>query len=604
MSRWATWAPVVSAVAVVGLVVGVSLTLGGGSDGPPALRLAAGSTTDSTTGPASASSGAASGYRLTGTLPTGPDSAQVRDLPGGAAPVNRVRELARALGIEASPERVVKAWRAGALVVRDDPGHPWTFGAGSDCGPDSAVSSDGTTTCVAPHPGSGSGSSGSGGGSVGTGCAQPEPAGASPDAPADCPPPTPVPADQPQDTPATVTSGRATLPSLSCPAPPPGAEPAPCDDTPAFEPCGPSPCPTDSTTVCPAGSTFCAGSGGSVTCPAGPAGTRCASAGDGTTVPADCGPAATCAVPPVSTIDCGGAVGKGSCTNALAMTVRKALDATQRLRTALGLVDADVTAYPSVGGATVVADPRVDGRRTQGLATTLTVDADKALVSAAGWLADSRAGASYPLISATEALERLAPPPALGAPCDAKGGCPEPAVTTLSSVELGLQLTALQDSEAALVPAWLFAASGGGVLTVLAVQDAYVTEPTDQPADQPGTVEPAPGKTEPGQTEPAPGRSPLAFDGAVLVDGRLSVRYGSVCVTGAKAEVKEAADSVTVVLTQDTPPPDQACIDLYQATFVEVALAAPLGDRTVVDASTGREVTVVTCPSTTEMCPG
>lgn len=559
MSRWATWAPVVSAVAVVGLVVGVSLTLGGGSDGPPPLRLAAGSTTDRTTGPAGASSGPAGGYRLTGTLPTGPESAQVRDLPSGAAPVNRVRELARALGIDASPERVVKAWRAGALLVRDDPGHPWTFGAGSDCGPDSAVSSDGTTTCVSPDPGSGSGSSGSGsgsvGGSVGTGCVQPEApdSPATPSTDADCPPPTPVPADQPRDTPATATSGRATLPALSCPQPAPGAEPALCDDTPTFEPCG---------------------------------------------------PAATCAVPPVPTIDCGGAVGKGSCTLALAMTEQEALDATQRLRTALGLDGAEVTAYPSVGGATVVADPRVDGRRTQGIATTLTINDAKALVSAAGWLAGSRAGASYPLISAAEALERLAPPPALGAPCDAKGGCPEPAVTTLASVELGLQLTALQDSKAALVPAWLFAASGGGVLTVLAVQDAYLTEPTDQPADQPTAVEPAPGTTDPGQTEPAPGRSPLAFDGAVLVDGRLSVRYGSVCVAGAKAEVKEAADSVTVVLTQDTPPPDQACIDLYKASFVEVALAEPLGDRTVIDGSSGREVSVVTCPSATETCPG
>lgn len=523
MSRWGTWAPVVSALAVAGLVVGVSVALSeGGSGGPPALRLAgaAGSTTD-----AAAPKAPTSGVRFTGTLPTGPATAQVHDLPAGAAPVNRVRELASALGVTASPERVVRSWRAGLLVVRDEPGHPWSYGEASDCGPDSTVSSDGSTSCVVtdPAPGSvqGSGSSGS------------------------------------------------TAP----------VEPAATDPV---------------ATACPAAQT-CATAGSARTCPAGSKG--CSAAGDAVLVPAT-PPVA----PPVAPPSAGcGAPGTAGCPRpvpvpAPAMTEDEAVAATQRLRTALGLSSADVRAFPYPDGASVTVDPRVDGLRTRGIATHLVLGADRRLRSASGWLADSRAGASYPLLSASEALDRLAVP-ALGMPCDATADCAATSPLTLTTAELALVMTSLQDEQAALVPSWLFA-GGTAELTQLAVREDHVTEPTD-PAPQ-GT-EPPP--ADPGRVEPGPARSPLAFDGAVLVDGALSVRYGSVCVAGVTADAKEDADSVTVVLQQDTPPPDQACIELYQPTFVPIALSAPLGSRRVVDAATGRAVTVVTCPSAREMCP-
>lgn len=504
MSRWGTWAPVVSALAVAGLVVGVSVALRGGADGPPALRLAAGagSTTDS------AARAPSAGPRFTGTFPTGPQTAPVHDLPAGAAPVNRVRELAAALDVTAAPERVVGAWRAGPLLVRDEPGHPWTYGQGRDCGPDSSVSSDGTTTCVAPDPAPVTGSSGSGS------------AGSSPG--------------------STATGSTATEPAVGCVQPQPSPLPEPD-------------CPRDLPLIAPA--------------------------------------------PPIV---CGSAVGKAGCTlPAPAMTEDEALAETERLRTALGLSTGEARAFTSYDGASVTVDPRVAGLRTRGIATTLELGADTRLRSASGWLADRRVGAEYPLVSAADALDRLAVP-ALGRPCDAATGCPE--LPALTDVELALVRTSLQDGEAALVPSWLF--TGEGIeMTQLAVREDHVTEPTAP--SEPEPTEPGAGSppSDPGRTEPGGPRSPLAFDGAALVDGALSVRYGGVCVSGVSAEVKEGADTVTVSLTQDTPPPDQACIELYRPTFVPIGLAEPLGSRRVVDASSGRAVTVVTCPSQNEMCP-
>ena len=127
------WAP---AAAVLAVLIGVSvLSNDRRPAGPPALRLAA------VDGSYAAAAGARGSYRLIGKLPDGPSQARLRDLPATAAPVARVRALAVALGESTVPIRVDGAWKAGKLVVTDEPGNSWTLAA--TCGPDTPVSSDG-----------------------------------------------------------------------------------------------------------------------------------------------------------------------------------------------------------------------------------------------------------------------------------------------------------------------------------------------------------------------------------------------------------------------------------------------------------------------------
>jgi len=213
-SRWAPVVAVAAALAVLGVVAGVSqLSRDGRSAGPPVLRLAGaeGSFT-------AAADGARGSYRLVGTLPNGPSEAHVRDLPATAAPVAPVRALAAALGQVAEPVRVNGVWKAGDLRVTDEPGNPWTWG--QTCGPDTPVSSDGgvatdLAASICAYGTATSGSTGSGGavsGSTGSGTASPGPA-----------------------SPGTVSPRPPSLGTVSaCPTAPSGAEPVACDDVPGI----------------------------------------------------------------------------------------------------------------------------------------------------------------------------------------------------------------------------------------------------------------------------------------------------------------------------------------------------------------------------------
>jgi hypothetical protein len=55
---------------------------------------------------------------------------------------------------------------------------------------------------------------------------------------------------------------------------------------------------------------------------------------------------------------------------------------------------------------------------------------------------------------------------------------------------------------------------------------------------------------------------------------------------------KESADTVWVLLEADQPAAnaDRACTDDYRAREVTVTLQAPLGDRTVKDITTNKDV--------------
>lgn len=139
------WAPAAAVAATLAVVAAASLlTTDGRRAAPPVLRIVGAGSADS----AAAAASGTGPYQLVGTLPDGPAEAAVRNLPATAAPVEKVRALAAALGESAAPVRTGDTWTAGDLRVTDEPGNPWTWGP--FCDPQTTVSSDsnGTSACA------------------------------------------------------------------------------------------------------------------------------------------------------------------------------------------------------------------------------------------------------------------------------------------------------------------------------------------------------------------------------------------------------------------------------------------------------------------------
>ena len=256
---------------------------------------------------------------------------------------------------------------------------------------------------------------------------------------------------------------------------------------------------------------------------------------------------------------------------------------------ALGLSDADVQAFPGGGSATV--RPTVGGREVSGLATTVSVGADGHVVGASGWLAEPLRADAYPLVTAKEAFDHL-PPMARVLSCAVtpEGGCKEPGPLEVTGAHLGLTVAALREGGQVLVPAWLFEVKGDHEpVAAVAVQEKYL------PQDDPAASEPAIDPGTPESIPPAlPSRMPLSFDGASAGSGSsVVVQYGdsSSCPhTGVTHDVKEDDTTVYVFLQADPMATDQVCTTDYVGVKVTVDLQAPLGDRTVVDGTTGKPV--------------
>jgi hypothetical protein len=274
---------------------------------------------------------------------------------------------------------------------------------------------------------------------------------------------------------------------------------------------------------------------------------------------------------------------------------------------------ARVLPYADALTRTVVADPVVDGLPTSGIRTVVDVDRS-GVVGAYGRLGSTTPGATYPVVSARTAFDRLAAlPRALPelACVESKDGrtvCPQPAPVVVTGATLGLEL-ASDGGEPVLVPAWLFDVTGSDEpLAAIAVEPRFLADP-EPPADgstQPGAgSEPGSGgqpgsggSVDPASPAPVPvppsGLGAAVESGSVSADGRTLtlVGWGGVCATYLGL-ADESGSAVTVqIVGTSTIGPDQACADMAQQVEVKVALDRPLGSRPVSDATTGQKVRV------------
>uniref|UniRef100_A0AAU2JNE2 Large membrane protein n=1 Tax=Streptomyces sp. NBC_00049 TaxID=2903617 RepID=A0AAU2JNE2_9ACTN len=242
----------------------------------------------------------------------------------------------------------------------------------------------------------------------------------------------------------------------------------------------------------------------------------------------------------------------------------------------------------------VTADPVVGGLPTQGWSTKVSVGPQAEITGASGELKAPVRAAEQQVVGAVEALARLnarssgqegtGPGPsgcATSVPLDpdhAVAGTdtppcnPEPRpmkpprTEAVKGATLGL-VPGTVDGARALVPAWLFEVAGrDGAPGHTVAEPAAAQESTPGPKD---------GRTVPG------------FSYAEA-DRKLTVNFwGSVCSTYA-LEARESAESVLVKITDTPNKPGQACIMLAQEMSLSTTLQQPLGDRKVLDATTGK----------------
>ncbi|WP_405941524.1 hypothetical protein [Streptomyces sp. NBC_00207] len=262
---------------------------------------------------------------------------------------------------------------------------------------------------------------------------------------------------------------------------------------------------------------------------------------------------------------------------------------------AAGLDGAKLDARLAQGSVRVVsADPVLGGLPTQGWSTKVSVAGDGSVVGGSGELKAPVRAAEQPVVGAVEALAKLnaksggregvAPDPsgcatavplAPDAPVTATDTVPcnpeprpmkPPRTETVQGAVLGLAPGTVNGSRG-LVPAWLFEVAGrGGAPAHTVAQPASAEESTPGPKD---------GRTVPG------------FSYAEA-DRKLTVNFwGSVCSTYA-LEVRESAESVLVKITDTPNKPGQACIMLAEEKSLTATLQQPLGDRKVLDATTGK----------------
>ncbi|MFJ6717311.1 hypothetical protein [Streptomyces sp. NPDC091259] len=261
-----------------------------------------------------------------------------------------------------------------------------------------------------------------------------------------------------------------------------------------------------------------------------------------------------------------------------------------------GQADAALDARLTQGAVRVVtADPVIGGLPTQGWSSKVSVGPDGTVVAGSGELKAPVRAAEQPVVTAADALARLnarsggsggsgpgpsgcatsvplTPDTPTGAtdtlPCNPEPRPMKPPRTeTVRGAVLGLAAGTLDDGGRGLVPAWLFEAvakEGAAAHTVV------------EPASSRETVAPSAGQ-----------RTVPGFSYAEA-DRKLTVNFwGGVCSTYA-VEAREEGTDVLVKITDTPNKPGQACIMLAKEMSATVTLQKPLGDRKVVDATSGK----------------
>ncbi|MEV6315147.1 hypothetical protein [Streptomyces sp. NPDC051776] len=281
-----------------------------------------------------------------------------------------------------------------------------------------------------------------------------------------------------------------------------------------------------------------------------------------------------------------------------------------------GLSGAKLDASRTTGALREVnANPVKDGLPTYGWQTGLQVGADGQIVAGNGRLAELTKGADYPVLTAEDTLKRLnrgtsgvvdipecasAVPHKAGEaktlPCAEPKGKPggKPAAPAkpleVSDAVFGLAVQFV-DGRETLVPSWMFevrpagAAEDSATYTVThpAVKDKYIEKPTPSPS-RPGGDEPT---AEPGRPG---GESPRVT--SYSADGTtVTLRFwGGVCHTYTAKADTSLSDKVVVRVTGKEKKPGQVCVKMAKEYEEKVTLDKPLGDRELMDASTGKAV--------------
>jgi hypothetical protein len=308
----------------------------------------------------------------------------------------------------------------------------------------------------------------------------------------------------------------------------------------------------------------------------------------------------TCAAPPPSPRP---AVANPPSETEATDAARPVLDAV-RLDVDEATVDPANTYVGNVDPRTVRVDPVVDDEPTTGFATSVTVD-HAGVLTASGWLKEPKPSDSYPVISATDAVDRLAamPVPLIACPESTVPVPPGPACGVpmeITGAAFGRSLQ-WERERAVLVPSWLFEVNGSPEpIAIVAVDPVYLADPLpSDPGDgassgsggglagSPGTVNPAP-PVDPAApaVEPTPVMS--RFESVAPTDGGAALRvtfYGGVesCDTF-DVVAEESPEQVSLRLVEKRI--GDVCIDLAQHYERTIKLDEPLGSRRVVDGDT------------------
>ncbi|WP_333741451.1 hypothetical protein [Streptomyces sp. IBSBF 2806] len=258
---------------------------------------------------------------------------------------------------------------------------------------------------------------------------------------------------------------------------------------------------------------------------------------------------------------------------------------------AVGQDDAKVDASQVMGAQRVVnAEPVIGGLPSYGWATGISVNAQGEVVGGNGQLETPVKGATYPLLSAREALDALNGAPGGGhrmgiggcaspvplkdrleSPCKASTA-PARQTATVENAVLGLA-PHTSGGRQVLVPSWLFEVKAAGT------EAGYTVT---QPAVEPAYLKPATTPTPvPSGTSGTSGERKVHVDGYAVEGRELTVSFtGGVCADY-KATAVETDSEVKVTVTE-TPWPKKVCIMIAKEYHQVVQLDEAPGSRKVV----------------------